>query len=139
MTALDSDVLSDLLAGNAVAVARLAEVPPNELFVPVVVTEEAMRGRLDAIRKAQQGAETDRLVAAYAKFAETQRRLCRFQTLPYSHAAHALVTTWRGAKVRVGSRDLRIAAIAVAHGAELTTRNRRDFDRVPGLKLSVWN
>jgi predicted nucleic acid-binding protein len=33
---------------------------------------------------------------------------------------------------------LRIAAICVAHSATLISRNRRDFDQVPGLMVEYW-
>ncbi len=41
-------------------------------------------------------------------------------------------------KVRIGTMDLRIAAITLAHSATLITRNRRDFEKVPGLNFADW-
>ena len=35
----------------------------------------------------------------------------------------------------LGAHDLWIAATAVAHGFGVATRNRRDFGRVPGLRV----
>lgn len=35
----------------------------------------------------------------------------------------------------IGAHDLWIAATAVAHGLPLATRNTREFERVPGLRL----
>lgn len=39
---------------------------------------------------------------------------------------------------RVATMDLRIALIALAHGAKLLTSNRRDFHLVPGLISEDW-
>jgi predicted nucleic acid-binding protein len=34
---------------------------------------------------------------------------------------------------------MRIAAICIDHDATLVTRNARDYARIPGLTLDVWN
>lgn len=38
----------------------------------------------------------------------------------------------------IGENDLWIAAIAVGFGAAVATRNRREFERVPGLAVVGW-
>lgn len=139
MIALDTDVLSLILVGNGGYVSRLNELPPDEVCVTVVALEEAMRGRLDGIRKAQQSDRAGALAAAYERFQQGFTDLRAYRVLPYTAAAHELFLAWRAGKIRVGTQDLRVAAICVAHDADLVSRNRRDFNRVPALKLTVWN
>ena len=44
----------------------------------------------------------------------------------------------RRARVRIGSMDLKIAAITLSHGAMLLSRNLTDFQQVPGLHVEGW-
>ena len=41
-------------------------------------------------------------------------------------------------KIRIGTRDLRIAAVVISKNGILVTRNQRDFVRVPGLRWEDW-
>ena len=43
------------------------------------------------------------------------------------------------AKIRVGTMDLKIAAIALANDSTLLTRNIQDFSKVPDLKIEDWS
>jgi tRNA(fMet)-specific endonuclease VapC len=44
----------------------------------------------------------------------------------------------RSAKIRLGTMDLKIAATALVNNALLLSANRRDFERVPGLRVEDW-
>ena len=80
-----------------------------------------------------------KIVSAYELLFELIVDSRSYRILPYTVAADALFTAWRAAKIRIGTQDLRIAAICVVHGAKLITRNRRDYELVPGLSLEIWN
>jgi tRNA(fMet)-specific endonuclease VapC len=41
-------------------------------------------------------------------------------------------------KIRIGTADHKIAAIAIVTDALLLTANRRDFEKVPGLRFDNW-
>ena len=41
-------------------------------------------------------------------------------------------------RLKVGTMDLKIAAIALAENATVLTRNLKDFSRIPGLRVEDW-
>ena len=60
------------------------------------------------------------------------------QVLDYGDAASRRFVALKKQKIRVGTMDLRIAAITMIHGMTLLTRNTVDFERVPGLRIEDW-
>lgn len=137
MIAIDTDVMTSVLYGNASIVARLNAVPITDQLVPIVVVDEILRGRLATVRQAEGG--TGSLTDAYDKLERSIRDLRALHILPFTSPAETLVADWKRQKLRVGMKDLRIAAICIVHGAKLVTRNARDFNLVPGLNLEIWN
>ena len=59
--------------------------------------------------------------------------------LPFDVRAAAHFDELKGQRIRVGTQDLKIAAIALANDATVLTRNTQDFSRVPGLKFEDWS
>jgi tRNA(fMet)-specific endonuclease VapC len=137
MIAFDADVLGEIGAGNPVYVARLAQIPVGEQCIPVVVIEEILRGRMSAIRRAEAKRGKTSIVQAYELLAETFKAFRQARILPYDAAAEDQFQQWR-TQIRIGTHDLRIAAICVSLSVTLVTRNQRDFLQVPGLSLEVW-
>jgi len=138
MIAFDTDVIVELLKGNRLYVAKASSTPRDEQFVPSVVIEEILRGRLNAIRRAESGRVKLSIDRAYELFEETFRDFRTRRILPYTSQAEAQFQQWRQAKVRVATHDLRIAATCLVHAAKLITRNRKDFDQIPGVSVEYW-
>ena|SRR3989442_2934964 len=138
MIAFDTDVLAEILLDNATFVQRAAAIPVREQAVPVIVIEEIIRGRLNVIRQAEAGRANVSLARAYELFEETFRDFRRLHILSHPPQAEALYQQWRQQGIRLATHDLRIAATCVTHVAKLISRNRRDFERVPGLIVEFW-
>ena len=108
----------------------------HELFgIPIVAVEETMRGWLAAIAKERLAR---RQVAANRELSSLFEFFATFLIAPFDQAAADLFDSLRGAKVRIATRDLKIAAISLASNALLLTANRRDFEKVPGLRFENW-
>jgi len=114
MIAFDTDVLTEVLLGNTAYVVRAAAIPLQEQAVPVIVIEEIMRGRLNIIRRTEAGRASISLARAYELFEETFTDFLRLHILSYTIQAEALYQEWRQQGIRLGTHDLRIAAICVA-------------------------
>ncbi len=139
MTILDTDLFTDLMNEVPAVVERAAAIPREEQAIAVVTADEVIRGQLNSIRQAESGRSKLPLPVAYRYFLKSLRDLAAFRVFEYHAAAEDEFARLKALKIRIGTRDLRIAAIAIARGATLVTRNARDFALVPGLDLEVWN
>jgi len=139
MIVFDTDILVEILRGNPAIVERAAGFSSNEQSISVVVGEEILRARLNAIRQAEAGNLRITLPRAYELFERSLQELRNFAVLPFTSDAESLFHEFRSRKIRVATHDLRIAAISIAHRVKLVSRNRRDFDRVPGLDVEYWS
>ena len=102
----------------------------------VVTVEEMLRGRLAILARRTEG---EARVHAYTKLLETVQFFSTIPVVPFDMACERQFQALRAMRLRVGSRDLRIAATALIHSAVLITRNRRNFEQVPGLRLDDWS
>jgi tRNA(fMet)-specific endonuclease VapC len=127
---LDTDLCIDYLRGSDPMVRDwLLACSPADVCLCSVVKAELLFGAHNS-----------------QKVAANLRRLNEFfepfQSLPFDDGAAEVYGSLRSHIRRegqeIGSNDLMIAATAVALGLTLVTRNRSEFDRVPGLRVTQW-
>jgi tRNA(fMet)-specific endonuclease VapC len=133
---LDTDTLQLYQDGNAAVVNRVNAVAPGDLAISVVTVEEQLSGWYAQLRQAKQ---PERLAWAYRRLAATVRFLTRIQIVDFDEAAIRRCEELKKLKLRVRKMDLRIAATVLERAAILVTRNVRDFQRVPGLRIEDWS
>lgn len=140
MLVLDTDLLTLMLRGREGAAdrlrTRLAAEDPKDVVTTVVTYEEQMRGWMAYASKAKGIAE---LVRAYQRLESNLEDFKRVRLLSFSEAAAVAFQRLRKLGLRIGTMDLRIAAIALTNDATVLTRNLRDFQKVPGLKVEDWS
>ncbi|MGH2412893.1 MAG: type II toxin-antitoxin system VapC family toxin [Microcystaceae cyanobacterium] len=132
---LDTDHLSLYGRNHPTVLARLRETR-GQLTTTAINVEEQLRGRLAQIAEASDGAKQ---ATSYQRLIETVMLLSEFQILPYDEQSQAICRALKAQRLRVGTQDLRIASIVLAHQGILLTRNRRDFEKVPGLTIHDWS
>jgi tRNA(fMet)-specific endonuclease VapC len=133
---LDTDHLSLLERGHPPLLSRLATLPPDFIAVSVVTVEESIRGRLAILARPSIG---EARVRAYMKFLETVHFFNTVPVLHFDSACEQRFQELRSQRLHVGTRDLRIAATALTQNLTVVTRNRRDFERVPDLRIEDWS
>lgn len=127
---LDTNICAPLINRTEPALRdRLLAHRPNELILCSIVKAELAFGARNSRRVAE---NLDRL----------QRFCSAFQSLAFDDSAAEHYGNVRALLQRegrlIGSNDLLIAAIALAAGARLVTRNIDEFSRVPGLCVETW-
>ena len=132
---LDTDHVSLFQQNYPILTERINAVNPEEIGVTVITLEEQFYGRLNGIRRAN---SPEKLISAYAKLSATWNYFATVNLLDFDLDASNYFAELLRLKIRIGTQDLRIAAVVMSRNAILVTRNRRDFERVPGLRFEDW-
>ena len=124
---LDTNACIGFMTGRSRGVLeRLSSVPPSDVAVCSVVKAELFYGAAKSV-------DPERALATQREFLE------QFISLSFDDRAAEVAGSVRAdldAKgTPVGPYDLQIAAIALAGGLTLITRNVREFGRVEGLTV----
>jgi tRNA(fMet)-specific endonuclease VapC len=91
---------------------------------------------IEQVRRAKKSAE---IVSVYQLLQETIKFFEAWDIVPYADQAENHFKAARKMGIRIGTMDLRIAAIVLSLDATVVTRNRKDFQQVPNLKFEDWS
>ena len=130
MKLLDTDVCIHILNGREPElIERFRAHAPAELVLCSIVRAELLYGAQRSVRVTE-NLDRVRLFAG------------PLQTLPFDDRCAETYGVIRSRLADVGTpigpNDLLIAATSLAFECTLVTRNRREFERVPGLQIEPW-
>lgn len=137
MHILDTNHLSEL-GYNSTSGARLRarlDQLNADAVTTVISVEEELGGWLAKVNKCR---ESDLQIHIYGLLTERVNFLARWTILQIDSESLAQFRTFRKQGIRIGTQDLKIACIALAHDATVLTRNLVDFQQVPGLRVENW-
>lgn len=133
---LDTDCLTLFQNGEPRICDRVSSMSFDQIATTIVTAEEQIRGRLNQVRRAQ---TTRNVSRAYSLLQESLLLFQEMEVLAFTPEAEAIYWQLKVQKVSIGSRDLRIASIALSLDATVVTRNLKDFRQVPDLKFEDWS
>ncbi len=134
---LDTNHFVALVAGGSLAMKlnRRATEHDADFFTTIITAQEMSQGWLAAINGEQAGEDQ---VFGYERFQGALKDFNKITILPFDREAASRFVKLRKQLSRVGTMDIKIAAIAMAHDALLLSRNLKDFNQVPGLRVENW-
>ncbi|MFA7415347.1 MAG: type II toxin-antitoxin system VapC family toxin [Rhizobium sp.] len=124
---LDTNAVIAILKGHAGFIARMTQYAPADFAMSSIVAHELYYGAFKGQRVAENMARVEAL---------------QFPVLEFDHEdarrAGMLRAELAGAGTPIGPYDVLIAGQSLSRGMTLVTRNLREFQRVPELRLEDW-
>jgi len=120
---IDSDILIDFLNNKTEAIKLLIRLEESEMAISVITFAEILEGLVDDRKKylnVRKGLSKLSMLAVDANIAE-------------KFAGVRAILRKKGELIE--NMDIFIAATAMSHDLVLVTNNKRDFERIKGLKL----
>ena len=128
---LDTDHVSLFQHNHPAIHQRINAIGSQAIAVTIVTFEEQIYGRLNRIRRAN---SEDQLLLGYRNLKATLDYFKSIDVINFDQQAYGYFSELVRQRIRVGTQDLRIAAIALSQGGIIVTRNRKDFEKFLGYK-----
>ncbi len=129
MYLLDTNMLTYFFKGMGGVAQRMYAHPVNLLFVPSVAVLEIEYGLGASSRPDKHRAQLDWVLRTF--------QIADVNTQAAQAAGHARRLLEK-AGTPIGTYDLLIAGIALANRFIVVSRNTREFEGVPGLRVENW-
>lgn len=139
MILLDTDHLTVLRFRSGERCVRLVarmDAAAGEVFGTTIINAaEQLKGWLAAVNRER---DVLRQVTAYRELGRLFDFFSGYHIAEFDEASAQRFQDLRQSKIRVGTNDLKIAAIALTTDSLLLTANRQDSEQVPGLRFANW-
>ncbi len=139
MIILDTDCLSlfdrEKYLESSILRKKLNEFSPHDIFTTIITFEEQMRGWQSFIAESK---TIDQQIYSYQKLHRFFESYRNTQVLDFDEKSAEIFQQLKSQKIRVGTMDLKIAAIAVSNNAILVSRNLSDYEQIPNLTVHDW-
>jgi tRNA(fMet)-specific endonuclease VapC len=133
---LDTDTIGFAQQLHPNVLQRIRQLAVGDRAVTTIITfGEDLGGWLPACRRAPDGLSRAKAYAQLLRGLDFYRQII---CLPFDARAAQVFEQLRAQKIRIGTNDLAIAAIALSISGVLVTRNAVDFQRVPSLVIEDW-
>ncbi len=136
MYILDTDHVSLLQRKSGHEAERLRfRLVRFERATTIITFEEQTKGWLAWLAKARTLAEQ---VERYKKLKQLLIDYSEMIVLDFDEKAAEVFQDLQKQRLRIGTMDLKIAAIAIANNATLLSRNLKDFGKILTLQVEDW-
>lgn len=137
MIVADTNVVSELMRREPdVRVAEWWSQHAPDLYLTSMTASELLFGA-ERMPPSRRKTDLEATITSILATAETAGRILPFDTEAARHAAHLRAVRERKGRT-VGPEDTIIAAVCLAHGYRLATRNTRHFDDLELDLIDPW-
>jgi tRNA(fMet)-specific endonuclease VapC len=113
----------------------------SQASVSIITVQEVFNGWVGQLNQPQNDREL--LLAKYRQLYVATELFRKVQVLEFDRQAYdrynQLMSQYPLLRKKRLQQDMRIAAIALVNGSTVVTRNKRDFELVPGLAIEDWS
>jgi tRNA(fMet)-specific endonuclease VapC len=133
---LDTDIITLLRFGHPAVSQRVARHSAGDLAITIITVEEQLTGWYTQLRRAKNSKSQAR---GYQHLTDQVKFIAQLSIISFTEPAILRYEPLKSQKLKVGKKDLAIAAIVLEIRAVLVSRNSGDFKRVPNLQVQDWS